>query len=418
MKNMKMVLCVLLIVVTTRAAFAQNVNKNRMQIWELRFVECFEKSDLAGMEITLERYASRMDLSTLLLTVLFSTRSGNGGNALWVTQDDDPMKPLNNNRRIVFDVIELLIKYGVDLNNFAEGFYWRPMSGNGGLIGGYWWAKYAGDFYFENMPLATAISEGFSIQVIRLLLDAGADPNRRINNGFTPLLEAVESENITIIRLLLEYGANVNYAGSQNGRYPLAASNNIEVIKLLLDAGARVNQQNPAWGGMTAAQVAHQQGNFDIYVYLKERGATWTAPNHATLAGQYPVPSSSGSTPEMAYTPSTPAQTGSSSSGQTSAQRTADAVVGALQQVQETLRGSLDTGRYKISGRLEEISLTGMANNGNLYYTDANGRRSTGTWTISGDRLTLNIQGRSYFYTITSRTTFSGNGEDWVRVGF
>jgi hypothetical protein len=70
-----------------------------------------------------------------------------------------------------------------------------------------------------------------------------------------------------------------------------------------------------------------------------------------------------------------------------------------------------------MSGGTEEITFTGMANNGNLYYKDPSGKTSSGTYSISGNRLTINVLGRSFFYTITSRTSFSGNGDEWFYAG-
>ena len=157
----------------------------------------------------------------------------------------------------------------------------------------------------------------------------------------------------------------------------------------------------------------------EVYDYLLAQGAR--AFTHQPMVQQPAAPARVAQA-ELAYSyshvPQSSAQSSNSTPSQSSGQRAAQAVVQGLQQVQDTLRGSLDTGTYRMSGRRDQISFTGMANTGNLYYTDASGTRSSGTYTISGDRITMNIQGRSYFYTITSRTSFSGHGEEWFRVGF
>jgi hypothetical protein len=41
-----------------------------------------------------------------------------------------------------------------------------------------------------------------------------------------------------------------------------------------------------------------------------------------------------------------------------------------------------------------------------------------GSYTISGDSLTVQVNSRTFSYTITSNTSFSGYGETWVRTGF
>jgi len=166
---------------------------------------------------------------------------------------------------------------------------------------------------------------------------------------------------------------------------------------------------------------AYESGEMDIYDYLIANGAREFTPN--TVA-QQPSPASQSNTysqspaPVASYdAPSYNEPSAPSPPTQSSGERAAQAVVQGLQQLQDTLRGSLDTGRYRVSGRAEEITFTGMANNGNLYYKDPSGKTSSGTYSISGNRLTINVLGRSFFYTITSRTSFSGNGDEWFYAG-
>ena len=53
-----------------------------------------------------------------------------------------------------------------------------------------------------------------NIQVVKLLLDNGFNPNARdTNNNYTPLHYAVTANNLDYARLLLQYGANKNAKG-------------------------------------------------------------------------------------------------------------------------------------------------------------------------------------------------------------
>ena len=96
------------------------------------------------------------------------------------------------------------------------------------------------------------------VECMKLLLDAGADPNRASeHNGETPLHFAAGGDSIEAVKLLLDHGANVNARtipgmktycfwrdARVKGETPLhraAAFAGSEVIQLLLDAGA-----NPA----------------------------------------------------------------------------------------------------------------------------------------------------------------------------
>ena len=62
-------------------------------------------------------------------------------------------------------------------------------------------------FAGEARPLHSAVAAQH-LEVITLLLNAGADPNSRQHGGFTPLLEAAQLGNADLVDLLLAHGAN------------------------------------------------------------------------------------------------------------------------------------------------------------------------------------------------------------------
>jgi ankyrin repeat protein len=91
----------------------------------------------------------------------------------------------------------------------------------------------------DSTPLMSAIDSG-SIETTALLLDRGADVNRRDNAGHTSLWYAAKSDNADLITLLLRHGADVNVR-DQDGRTPLVnAVGNCAVrsVRALLRAGA------------------------------------------------------------------------------------------------------------------------------------------------------------------------------------
>ena len=69
-------------------------------------------------------------------------------------------------------------------------------------------------------------------EVVRLLLDAGANKDQVDSNGRTPLLLAVKYNKIEMVRLLLKAGANRNKA-DKYGRTPLDEAQDAEIIGLL-----------------------------------------------------------------------------------------------------------------------------------------------------------------------------------------
>lgn len=131
--------------------------------------------------------------------------------------------------------------------------------------------------HFGNTPLQTAI-EFNQVGLVELMLREGADPNIEVNDGFTCLLTAIESDNphsIAIVEKLLDGGADLHQTGI-NGWTPLhlaSVRGHVEKARLLLDAGARVNQRTEIDGSETPLLEAAAMGHPEIVRLLLEYGA-------------------------------------------------------------------------------------------------------------------------------------------------
>lgn len=106
-------------------------------------------------------------------------------------------------------------------------------------------------------PLMSAALYG-SVDSMKRLLAAGADPNAKNDAGATALMWAVYDLEKT--RLLIDHGADVN-AKSDNGRTPLMIAatrhGSTPVLQLLLNHGANPAAQSPGlFGPMTALAEA------------------------------------------------------------------------------------------------------------------------------------------------------------------
>jgi ankyrin repeat protein len=118
-------------------------------------------------------------------------------------------------------------------------------------------------------PLALAAFFGH-LDVVRLLLANGADPNQAASNAtrVAPLHSAVAGDNLEIVRELLAHGADVR-ARQEGGFTPLhgaAVEGTEEMVRLLLDHGAERSEKNEA--GKTAAEIARERGNEKIAALL------------------------------------------------------------------------------------------------------------------------------------------------------
>jgi ankyrin repeat protein len=116
----------------------------------------------------------------------------------------------------------------------------------------------------QDYLLCYAVRQGANATVT-LLLDSGAQVDIRSSGlNKTPLFQAAYDGRVEIMRLLIERGANVN-AVDLLGNNPLReaiSSKNLQAVQLLLDAGCdpkHVNQD-----GKSMLDIANQYGSKEI----------------------------------------------------------------------------------------------------------------------------------------------------------
>ncbi len=110
---------------------------------------------------------------------------------------------------------------------------------------------------------------------MRVLIDAGADPNLKNEAGATALMWALPDLNK--MQLLVDRGADVN-ARSSEGRTPAmivaGQRGSVEALRFLLDHGASLTPKAPSlFGETTALAEAVYSGDAAMFQLLADRGA-------------------------------------------------------------------------------------------------------------------------------------------------
>jgi len=133
-----------------------------------------------------------------------------------------------------------------------------------------------------------------NVEAMRLLLEAGADPDGKSADGVPPLrilaghksaFDANDEPTLATAKLLIAKGAHVS-AAPPDGWTPLhlaAVANFRKMAELLVESGANVNAEAfermgittaPGLYGLTPLQLAEDQGATELAAYLRSKGAT------------------------------------------------------------------------------------------------------------------------------------------------
>ena len=111
-----------------------------------------------------------------------------------------------------------------------------------------------------------------SVLIAEILINAGADVNRKIPNGINALMVATDNNNIDCVKLLLEYSATPNTEQGSQSPLMLAAMNaNAQCIKMLIQHNSNLDTQDK--NGNTALMLAARAKDVQCLQLLIDAGA-------------------------------------------------------------------------------------------------------------------------------------------------
>jgi len=130
------------------------------------------------------------------------------------------------------------------------------------------------EWFVGSTALWWAVRDNVSLETVRFLLDKGADVNKGMDNGWTPLLVAIYNGNAKMVKLLLDYGADITGREPMGHRTPVQLAEekgHVMIVRMLGEYG----------------QKQHEK----LYAVKTDRISASPSPNRRIVAGGDVTPS-------------------------------------------------------------------------------------------------------------------------------
>lgn len=134
------------------------------------------------------------------------------------------------------------------------------------------------------------------VEVMRLLLEAGASLDAKGPSEITPLAAACRWGSLPLVQLLIDAGADVDslsWAGEGSEKefgytnlmlsVAFGGDDNLDVVTALIKAGAEVNKRTYGTKKLNAAEMAQNRGRMDIVNILEDAGAIPDKPRNTSV---------------------------------------------------------------------------------------------------------------------------------------
>lgn len=133
------------------------------------------------------------------------------------------------------------------------------------------------DLMFENKSFFSAVGTGNVDDLRDLIRDGRTMKHRDAMSGHTLMTYAVHCDQREIVKVLIEEGADINEENDMGVTpliYAAGAKGNLAMVELLLDLSAHINHQ--ARRNTTALGAAAEKGHTEVVETLLQRGADAT----------------------------------------------------------------------------------------------------------------------------------------------
>ncbi|KAJ7759534.1 ankyrin repeat-containing domain protein [Mycena metata] len=124
-----------------------------------------------------------------------------------------------------------------------------------------------------NIDNLSVASQNGQLDVVKFLIERGADVNASNKDGYTSLYLASERGHLGVVEFLIEHGADVN-ARNKDGYTSLhlvSRDGHLDIVKFLIEHGADINASTE--GGYTSLSMASENGHLEVVKFLIEHGA-------------------------------------------------------------------------------------------------------------------------------------------------
>ena len=154
-----------------------------------------------------------------------------------------------------------------------------------------WHEEDDGNIYLKHDAGCTALMIACcnnDTDIVKLLLENGADPNIQSNLGFTALIYASCIGGIDCVRMLLDHNADINlkkYSSGSSALFFASYTGNMKLVKILLkqkDVNTNIQRND----GATPLYIASQNGHLEIVERLLKKKVN---PNSPRETGATPL---------------------------------------------------------------------------------------------------------------------------------